>query len=256
VNGGWDVELVASSLRQAAVRLAYTIPDFQNPTGHLMSDTDRAAFVDAARRADSYVVADETFAELAIDPPAVPPPLAAYDSGGRVISVGSAAKLLWGGLRIGWIRTTSPIARRLVIARESIDIASPVIDQLIVRELLLRVREVRAERAEQLAENRDALAGALRASLPDWEFTLPHGGMSLWTRLPAPVATPLAEAALRRGLRVVPGPAFGTDGVLDDYVRLPYVLPPEILRDAVGRLCAAYRDVENAPLARPLPAYV
>jgi DNA-binding transcriptional MocR family regulator len=256
VNGGWDVELVASSLRQAAVRLAYTIPDFQNPTGHLMSDTDRAAFVDAARRADSYVVADETFAELAIDPPAVPPPLAAYDSGGRVISVGSAAKLFWGGLRIGWIRTTSPIARRLVIARESIDIASPVLDQLIVRELLLRVCEVRAERAEQLAESRDALAGALRASLPDWEFTLPHGGMSLWARLPAPVATPLAEAALRRGVRVIPGPAFGTDGVLDDYVRLPYVLPPEILRDAVGRLCAAYRDVENAPLARPLPAYV
>jgi DNA-binding transcriptional MocR family regulator len=256
VNRGWDVELIASSLRQTAVRLAYTIPDFQNPTGHLMSDAERGAFVDAARRADCHVVADETFAELAIDPPAVPPPLAAYDSGGRVISVGSADKLFWGGLRIGWIRTTSPIARRLTIAREAIDIASPVLEQLIARELLARMGEVRAERSKQLGESRDALAGALRATLPDWEFTLPQGGMSLWARLPAPVATVLAEAALRRGVRVVPGPAFGTDGVLDDYLRLPYVLPPQVLLDAVGRLHAAYRDIDNAPPARALPAYV
>ena len=29
----WDVELVSATLRQSAARLAYLIPDFQNPTG-------------------------------------------------------------------------------------------------------------------------------------------------------------------------------------------------------------------------------
>lgn len=257
VNEGWDVELAAGAMRQAAVRMAYTIPDFHNPTGHLMSAADRAALVDAARRADAFLVADETFAGLAHDLDAPrEPPLAAYDSGGRVVTVGSASKLLWGGLRIGWIRTTAPLARRLVLAREPFDMASPVLDQLIVRELLLRVDEVRAERARSLLRGRDALAGALRELLPGWDFRLPAGGMSLWARIGAPVATPLADAAERLGVRVVAGPVFGADGVLEDYVRLPYVLPPDTLRLAAERLALAFREVETAPAARQLPAYV
>jgi aspartate/methionine/tyrosine aminotransferase len=72
----------------------------------------------------------------------------------------------------------------------------------------------------------------------------------------APVATPLAEAAERRGVRIVPGPVFGADGVLEDYVRIPYVLPPGTLREAVDRLARAFADVQSAPPARALPAYV
>ncbi|GAA2452805.1 PLP-dependent aminotransferase family protein [Actinomadura vinacea] len=257
VNEGWDVELIAGSMRQAAVRLAYTVPDFHNPTGLLMGEDDRAALVDAARRADALLVADETFAELAHDPAAPrTAPMAAFDTGGRVISVGSASKLMWGGLRVGWIRATAPLARRLTVAREPVDIASPVIDQLIVQELMARVEEVRAERAQALLRGRDALAAALRERLPGWEFGLPQGGMSLWARMGAPVATALSEAAERRGVRVVPGSVFGADGVLEDRVRLPYVLPPETLREAVDRLAAAYEEVRSAPPPRPLPAYV
>ncbi|QFG26757.1 PLP-dependent aminotransferase family protein [Actinomadura sp. WMMB 499] len=257
MNRGWDAELAAATMRQAAVRMVHTIPDFHNPTGLLMPDADRAAFTAAARAADACVVADETFADLAHDPgaPSVPP-LAAHDAGGRVITIGSASKLMWGGLRIGWIRAAAPLVRRLVVAREPVDMASPVLDQLIVRELLERVEPVRAERAAHLRESRDALAAALRERLPDWEFRLPEGGMSLWVRLPAPVASQLAEAAERNGVRVVPGPVFAADGLLEDYVRLPYVLPPDALRTAVDRLAAAYRRVEGAPAARPLPAYV
>ncbi|MBT2211764.1 PLP-dependent aminotransferase family protein [Actinomadura sp. NEAU-AAG7] len=257
VNEGWDMELVAGGMRQAAVRMAYMIPDFQNPTGRLMPAAEREALVGAARRADAFLVADETFADLALDPDAPrEPPLAAFDTGGRVISVGSASKLLWGGLRIGWIRTTAPLARRLTLAREPFDMASPVLDQLIVQELLLRLEEVRADRAATLLPSRDALAEALRATLPGWEFRLPDGGMCLWARLGAPVATRLAEAAERAGVRVAPGPVFGVDGVLEDYVRLPYVLPPGTLRLAVERLAHAFQEVREAPAARPVTAYV
>ncbi|QXJ19960.1 PLP-dependent aminotransferase family protein [Actinomadura graeca] len=257
VNEGWDVELAAGSMRQAAVRMAYTIPDFHNPTGHLMPAGERAALVDAARRADAFLVVDETFADLAHDPDAPrEPPAASFDNGGRVITIGSASKLLWGGLRIGWIRATAPLARRLVLAREPFDMASPVLDQLIVRELLLRGGEVRAERAEDLRRGRDALAAALRELLPGWEFRLPAGGMSLWARIGAPVATQLAEASERAGVRVVPGPVFAADGVLEDYVRLPYVLPAAVLRTAVERLAAVHREVQAAPAGRPLPVYV
>ncbi|MEO5877997.1 MAG: PLP-dependent aminotransferase family protein [Streptosporangiaceae bacterium] len=255
VQDGWDLDLIGASMRQAAVRLAYLIPDFQNPTGHLMTGPDREQLVAAARSAQSYLVADETFAELEIDGPPVLP-TAAFDAGNRVISIGSASKLLWGGLRIGWIRTTIPLARRLATAREPMDIAGPVLDQLIAVELLQRIEEVRAERKIFLRERRDALVGALRDRLPSWSFTVPPGGMSVWARLPAPVASVVADAAFHRGVRVIPGVVFGADGVLEDCIRLPFVLPPDALREAVDRLAAAYADSESVPATRPLPAYV
>jgi DNA-binding transcriptional MocR family regulator len=256
VNAGWDVELIATSMRQTAVRFAYVHADFHNPTGRLMDDERRAALVAAAKRVGGYLVVDETFAELAIDDGAMPRPLAAYDTDGRVISIGSAAKVFWGGLRIGWIRTTPPMARRLATLRESLDLASPVLEQLIVTELLLRVDEVRVERVALLREGRRALVAALGDLLPDWEFTVPRGGMSLWTRLPAPASSALAGAAARLGVRIVPGPLFGVDGLLEDYVRLPYVQPPDVLSDAVERLARAYHSVETAAAPRSLPSYV
>jgi DNA-binding transcriptional MocR family regulator len=264
VNAGWDIELIATSMRQTAVRFAYVNPDFHNPTGRLMDEARRAALVTAAKRVGGYLVVDETFAELALDDDldgglggdAMPRPLAAHDTDGRVISIGSAAKVFWGGLRIGWIRTTPPMARRLATLRESLDLASPVLEQLIVRELFSRVEEVRAERVALLRAGRQALVAALGDLLPAWEFAVPRGGMSLWARLPGPASSALAGAAARLGVRIVPGPLFGVDGLLEDYVRLPYVQPPHVLHDAIERLARAYRSVETAAAPRSLPSYV
>ncbi|MFC4909283.1 PLP-dependent aminotransferase family protein [Actinomadura gamaensis] len=257
VGAGWDLELLGQAMRQAAVRLGYLIPDFQNPTGHLMGDADRAALVAAARSADALLVVDETFAGLALDPGAPEPvPVAAHDRDGRVISIGSVSKLAWGGLRIGWIRASAPVARRITLARESMDMASPVLDQMIVRELLLRAGELRAERVAALAASRDALVEALHERLPDWTFQVPAGGMSLWVSVGGPVAARFAEVAARRGVRVVAGPVFGADGVLEDRLRLPFVLPPATLREAVERLALAREDLRDAPPVRPVQVLV
>jgi DNA-binding transcriptional MocR family regulator len=241
INAGWDVDLMAAAMRQAAVRLAYLIPDFQNPTGRLMSDEQRAAVVAAARRADAFVVADESFAELAIDDLVMPRPMGAHDTDGRVIGLGSASKVMWGGLRIGWIRTTQALVRRLIEAREAMDLASPILEQLIAVQLLARLDEIKAERRSTLALRRKTLSESLE-TMEGWSFDLPRGGLSLWVRLPGQQSTTLTTAAAARGVHLVPGPAFGVDGVLDDHLRVPYVLPPEVLRDAVSRLADARGD--------------
>jgi DNA-binding transcriptional MocR family regulator len=250
VNAGWDVELMAGGMRQAAARLAYLIPDFHNPTGRLMGDADRAALMAAARRAGTYVVADETFAELAVDEVTRPRPLAAHDTDGRVISVGSMAKVFWGGLRIGWIRAGQALVRRLAESRETVDLASPVLEQLIATELLGRIEPIAAARRVSLLERRTTLVAALRRECPGWEFEVPPGGLSLWVRLPGLSSTALAAAAARHGLHLVPGTAFGVDGVLDDHVRVPYVLAPERLEEAVARLAAAGRDAAGTSPGR------
>ncbi|WP_433500999.1 PLP-dependent aminotransferase family protein [Sphaerimonospora sp. CA-214678] len=233
---GRHVDLTISAMRQSAARLGYVIPDFHNPTGHLMPDEDRAALVAAARRHGATLLADESWAELAIDSGAAAAPLAAFDTDDRVVCIGSAAKLWWGGLRVGWIRAAPGVLRRLAVLRGTVDIAGPVFEQLVVAHLFDRIEEARAERRRVFGASRSALAEALREDLPAWRFTVPRGGGSLWVRLDSPTAGAVAEAAASRGVRLAPGPWFGVDGTLERYLRLPFTQPPDVVREAVRRI--------------------
>jgi DNA-binding transcriptional MocR family regulator len=248
--GGWDAHAWADVVTAASPRLAITIPDYHNPTGLTMAAGDRGAVARACSRAGVILVADETTAELRIDGPLPPAPLAAHD--GAVVTIGSMSKSAWGGLRIGWVRAAPRLVRELAAARADHDIASPVLEQLIATELLGRWEETLASRRALLEPRRDALLEALP---PGWTARRPSGGLSAWVRLPAPVATRLAAAAAREGLLITPGPSFSVDGTFEHHMRLPYCAPPEDLRAAVaslhslaGRLGAAGADAPE-PLA-------
>ncbi|MEU0241494.1 PLP-dependent aminotransferase family protein [Nocardiopsis sp. NPDC006198] len=245
---GWDMEYLTDAFRQWRPELAYLIPDFQNPTGALMDDDERRVVVREARRAGTHLIVDESVCELAIDSGDLPAPVAAHDTDGRVLTVGSVAKLLWGGLRVGWVRTTPPMVARLMATRQRFDLAGAVLDQLTATHLLADVMRVRAERSRQLRRNRDALLHALRERLPDWRSSVPGGGLVLWTTLPHPVAGALSAAAVRHGVHPAAGPVFGADGTLERYLRLAYTQPPDVLADAVDRLATAYSETLAHPL--------
>ena len=244
---GWDMEYLVDAFRQRRPSTAYMIPDFQNPTGALMDDDERRVLVREARRAGTHLVIDESGAELAIDSGDLPAPVAAHDTDGRVLTVGSVAKLFWGGLRVGWVRATPPMVTRIMAIRQRFDLAGSVHDQLTATHLLSDVLRIRAERSRQLRRNRDALLAALRERLPDWRPSVPGGGLVLWAALPHPVATSLAEVAIRHGVHPAAGPLFGADGTLERYLRLAYTRPPDVLADAVERLAAAYAETLAHP---------
>jgi DNA-binding transcriptional MocR family regulator len=91
-----------------------------------------------------------------------------------------------------------------------------------------------------LVLQRDALAAALRSSLPSWQFEVPGGGLSLWCELPDPVGSSLVGVAQRNGVLVVAGSRFSPDGGLESFLRLPFTLDADTLRDAVRRLADSY----------------
>lgn len=244
---GWDMEYLVDAFRQWKPAVAYMIPDFHNPTGALMDDDERRVLVREARRANAHLIIDESGAELAIDSGDLPSPVAAHDTDGRVLTVGSVAKLFWGGLRVGWVRATAPMVTRLMGVRQRFDLAGSVHDQLTATHLLADVMRIRAERSRQLRRNRDALLSALRERLPDWRSSVPGGGLVLWAALPQPMATSLATNAVRHGVHPAAGPIFGADGTLERYLRLAYTRPPEVLVDAVDRLAAAYAETLAHP---------
>ena len=241
--GGWDVPAWRGVLRESAPRMAYVVADFHNPTGALASAEDRRALVDAARSAGTVLVADETMADIAFDPGAGdPPPMASFDPGGSaVVTVGSVSKSIWAGMRIGWVRAAPEVVRRLVSARAFADLGSPVLEQLAVARLLTGGgwEAALADRSARAAANRDALVAALRRHLPDWEFQVPRGGLTLWTRTGGLSGSRIAEVAERFGVRVPSGPRFGVDGAFEGYVRLPFTVADPLADEAVGRLARA-----------------
>ncbi|MBY8872740.1 PLP-dependent aminotransferase family protein [Micromonospora sp. PLK6-60] len=246
---GWDADLLLGSIRQGRPKLAYLIPEFQNPTGHLMTAGLRERLVAAAHAAGTDLIIDESFVDLPLDGTPLPPPVAGFDRHSRVISIGGMSKPYWGGLRIGWVRASAPQVQRLAAARVGVDMASPVLDQLLAVRLLADAPRIVAARRAQLTVQRDALLGALARRLPDWRVTVPRGGVTLWAELDGPVSSALARAAEEAGVRLAPGPRFGLDGTLERFLRLPFTLPAADLVEAVDRLAAVRYGLDRT--ARP-----
>jgi DNA-binding transcriptional MocR family regulator len=251
---GWDVEAWSAAVRAASPRVGLTTPDFHNPTGMTMGAAQRAALVEACARAGTVLVADETCAELRLDGPRSPAPLATYADGATVIAIGTMSKAAWAGLRVGWLRAAPQLVGELAARRADVDMASPILEQLLAVELFERWDEVLASRRELLRERRDALLRALATHAPDWQTRRPAGGLSAWVRLGAPNATRLAAIAASQGVRVTPGPSFSVDGTFEQHLRLPFTLAPEDLEEAVARLAAIAARIDDGERGAELRA--
>jgi DNA-binding transcriptional MocR family regulator len=237
----------------APVRLAYVVPTFHNPTGATMPEERRRELARAAAEFGFQVVEDLTpDASLGVG---TPPPIAAFDPGDRVITIGSLSKLAWGGLRIGWIRAPRPDIDRLVAGRIVADHASSLITQAIAVRVLERIDEVAAWTVAAAAERRAIVTDALAARLPDWSSTSPRGGLVLWVRLPEADAVQFSRLAARHGVIVRPGPLASPDGAFRDHIRIACGAEPDRLREGVDRLAAAWaayapgRRTGRTPLA-------
>lgn len=242
-DNGDLVEDLVRTARQTSPRAAYLIPDFHNPTGRLLDDAQRRRLARELARERVTTIVDETFAEVTIDgEPAVP--LAAHTNAAqRVITLGTLSKNVWGGLRIGWMRTDADLAARLRTQLTRAQIAVPVLEQLTASHLFDHLDTIREQRRPQLREQRDDAISLLAQNFPQWTVNRPSGGLFLWCQLDAPIATALAATAESAGLRLAPGPRFGTGHTFDDHIRIPFNHPYETLERACSILAQGIHDL-------------
>jgi DNA-binding transcriptional MocR family regulator len=262
-SDGLDPDRLEHAVRTHGPALVYLIPTHHNPTGAVMAAGDRHRVAKlAAAYPDTLFVDDLTLAELPLRYGPRPPPLAALSPRRpNLISIGSFSKLYWGGLRTGWIRASPGLIGRLAAAKAAADLGSAAFGQAITAALLNGQHDDIVKWREQwLRARHDALAGALRTSLPGWTWAEPAGGLSLWVRLPVQAAdTPsaghpadssaFAQAALRHGVAVVPGRLLSATGQATEYIRLAFTQPPLILTRSVQALARAATAIATG---RPL----
>ncbi len=240
---GWDAAALETTLRRTAPAVAYVMPELHNPTGATMTADARALLLSVAATTGTVVVADETMGELRINGEPAPPLAAADPSGSSVVMIGSAAKVFWGGLRVGWIRAAPELLQRLLLARPTGDLGTPVLDQLVARELVPRTAAVLEARRTFLRAGRDGLVAALRTRLPEWDVPSPAGGLTTWVGLGRPVSSALVLAARAEGVVLASGGVFGPDGGFERFLRVPFTASATDRERLVGVLGRAWAQV-------------
>jgi DNA-binding transcriptional MocR family regulator len=228
-------------------RLLYTVPTFHNPTGTSLVAERRKALAELASTEGLLVVEDDVYRELSYDGPA-PPSLWSLAPAGAVVRLGSFAKSLAPGLRLGWLTAGAATTGR-IIDSGLLDSGGGVnhFTALIVAQFCAsgRYNQQIAQLRAAYRARRDALLAGLSTYLPPGcEWTMPGGGFFVWVRLPQGLDTaellPRAEAA---GVAYIPGARFHTAGGGANALRLAFSLyKPEELLDAAARLGDVIRE--------------
>ncbi|SDO88900.1 DNA-binding transcriptional regulator, MocR family, contains an aminotransferase domain [Klenkia soli] len=237
-----------AAARQSAPRLAYLMPDLSNPTGLSLSAGGRRRLAATLWQQGTIAVVDEVTAGLDLDEPdrAPAPPYAAGVPDTATVTLGGLSKAVWGGLRIGWLRTDAALTARLADAYVQRQPSVGTLDQLTASFLVTDLDQVLADRRAELRRNRTALRELLAEHLPEWAVAPSAGGLSLWCRLPEGLSSAaLTRAALGEGIRLAEGRAFGTGAAFDDHLRLPVVRPGAELREAIPVLARVARAVHG-----------
>ncbi|MFT4269086.1 MAG: PLP-dependent aminotransferase family protein [Xenophilus sp.] len=240
--------VLADDLRGKAkdARFIYLLPNFQNPTGHTMSEARRAAVSAVAAEAGLPIVEDNPYGELWFDQP--PPASLTSRNPEGCIYLGSFSKVLAPGLRLGFLVAPKAIYPKLLQAKQAVDLHTPIFTQRMVAAVMkdgFLARHVPTIRA-LYKRQRDAMVAALRQEMQGLrvEFNVPAGGMFLWLRLPEGIdTTALLARAVERRVAFVPGAPFYAGDPDVRTLRLSFVTATEEqIATAIAALAAAVRE--------------
>lgn len=237
-------------------RFSYLLPNYQNPTGRVMSLARREAVVAAAQAARVPIVEDNPYGDLWFDEPPPASLSSLWPEG--AIYLGSFSKVLTPGFRLGYIVAPDELYPKLLQAKQAADLHTPGFNQRVVHEVIKNgfldqhVPKIRA----RYKANRDAMAAALQEHLPaGCEWQNPAGGMFFWIRLPEGFdAMALLPLAVEAGIAYVPGAAFYAHKPDPRSLRLSFVtLTPDLITEGVAILGRVLREalVETAETTTP-----
>jgi 2-aminoadipate transaminase len=244
-----DDGIVPESLRELArsrrIKLLYVIPNFQNPSGRLMTQERRRAVLELAEEFDFLVIEDDPYGELVYVDGADTTAMKSRDTSGRVIYLGSFSKVLAPGLRCGWIVAPQPVLERLEIAKQAADLCSGMLDQSIVDEFVAA-----GELRPQIERVRAFYRGKRGLLIEELErhftgkavWTNADGGLFTFVTMNGGVDTgALLPAAVERGVAYIPGAPFFVDGSGTNTMRLTFAKESDDrIREGIARLAAVF----------------
>jgi 2-aminoadipate transaminase len=240
---GLDPIALEAAVVEHRPKVIYTIPTFQNPSGTTLTVERRRAVAEIAARHGVWVIEDEPYRELYYWGEPAPTPIARH-SRENVIYIGTLAKTVAPGLRVGWVAAPAKVAQMLIPVKMAMDMNTSTIDQAAAAIYLecvdwpRRTSELRAVYATPMRAMIEGLADVLP---PGSAFTRPRGGIFVWAQLPDGwSATALLGRAIEHGMFFMPGSVFFADVADDVSLRLSVSNhTPNTVSEGMSRLASA-----------------
>ncbi|MBQ7794094.1 MAG: PLP-dependent aminotransferase family protein [Clostridia bacterium] len=215
-DDGMSMEGLEEVLKSdSSIKIIYTIPTFQNPTGTTMSLAKRKRMLELASKYDVLILEDNPYGDLRFSGEDLPT-LKSLDTEGRVIYAGSFSKILSPGMRLGYLVAPKPLAEKIEVLKQVNDVHTPMLTQLMCVEFMKKYNI-----DDYIAKNRDLYGKKCACMVENMEkyfpegkvkWVVPEGGIFLWCECPTITdISPVVDRCLEKKVAIVPGSNFAID---------------------------------------------
>lgn len=181
-SDGLDTDALEDLAKKERIKLLYTIPTFQNPTGITMSAKKREKVLELAEKYDFYILEDNPYGKLRFSGEDIPP-IKTMDKTGRVIYASSYSKLISPGMRVGYGIMREDIFDRMVVCKQVSDVHTPCLTQMMVYRFMTEYDfEAHIKKSiDMYREKCNLMIDCIDRYFPkDIGHTTPEGGIFLW----------------------------------------------------------------------------
>jgi 2-aminoadipate transaminase len=244
-----ELDEVIDNNSDRSIKLIYTIPDFQNPTGITMSRAKREKLIKIAQDSNILVLEDDPYSKLRFknnhEESLHTIANKIYQDNCTVVSVRSFSKLLGPGLRIAYTLAHPDLIKQMISWSQKINVTSDRVTQRVVAKYL--EEGLLADHVEKIKKIYQPLGEEMISSLQHYmpekvKWTEPEGGMFVWITLPETENTDeLFKKALQEKVAFIPGSKFYPSNK-ENYngLRLNFSYPSkEQIREGIKRLANA-----------------
>lgn len=218
---GIDTVELERKLRDNDIRFGYLIPSYHNPTGIVMKGEKRYEVYNLFKKYNVPIIEDGFNEELLYNSTHVSP-IAALDNGGTgVIYIGSFSKVLFPGIRIGWILADKIVIDILESVKRCKNIHTSFLDQGILYEYLRsgafekQIRKVRKSYKERYEFALECISKYINPS-----FVWGEGGLHIYIKIEGVDSRELLNECYKNGVIFTPGDIFSVDDSCKNTLRL------------------------------------
>lgn len=221
-DDGINTEQLEKQLSKNRVKLSYLIPSYHNPTGMVMPSQKRVEVYNLLKKYEVPIIEDGFNEELRYSGAHVAPIAAVAGEGNSVIYIGSFSKILFPGLRIGWVLADNELINILESVKRSRNIHTSFLDQAVLYQYMIEGNfEKYLKKARKEYKEKYKFAIYCAEKYIPYEKIYAEAGLHIFMKLGEGISSrKVLEKCCENNVIFTPGDIFYVDAKGEDTLRL------------------------------------
>ena len=221
---GFDIEYLKKVCTGTTIKAIIVTPNFQNPTGILLSDDQKKQLLAVAQQYKIALIENDVYGDLNFTGQR-PSNIKSFDDSGLVMTYSSYAKTLAAGIRLGWLSAGKFFEKAEQVKFSMGSTVSPVYQETVNKLLSSNSyhRHIRSFRT-QLSKNAYHTINILTTYFPKGtKVIMPAGGYNLWVKLPDKInINEFYQHCEKVGVKFTPGETFSFSADFKGFFRIVF----------------------------------